>query len=95
MLRDKLAVLGVHVQHALAQLLGEHDRVHAGQEQVGRIEVEAERRMAVDQRQREPGGLEVVGELARVALEREAHAALGELVEHRQHRVAKAAPHPL
>jgi hypothetical protein len=93
--RDLLAILGVHVEHAIGELGDEHDRVHAGQQQVGGIEVEAEGRVVADQLQRALGRLEVVGELPGVALEREPDAALAVAIEDRQQHLAEVGLHAL
>src|SRR5688572_2674878 len=80
---EDLGVLDVAVVDAVGELVDELGRIDELPDQVGRVEVEAELLAAADGLDRPGGGVEVVGDLGRVHLEREAHTVLAELVEDR------------
>ena len=69
-----LRVLDVHVVDAVGELAGERRRIEELRDEVARVEVDAEALAAVDRGQRLARGHEVVGDLRRVDLQREAHA---------------------
>jgi hypothetical protein len=79
----------VHVVDPLGELLRERRRVERLMGEVARVEVDAEALAVVDRVERAAGGHEVVGDLGRMDLEREAHALGVEAVVDRvAHRLA-------
>ena len=78
-----LRVLEVDVEQPLGKRRGEFGRVDELMDEMARVEVEAEARVAVDGRQGCRGGRDVVGDLPRMHLEAEPDALAAEDVEDR------------
>jgi len=78
-----LRVLDVHVEDAIWEGVDELYRVEELVHEVAGVEVEAERLVIVQRLERPLSGVDVVGDLRRVAFQGEAHALAGEHVEDR------------